>query len=170
MTEGPGYRPDRILRGLTLRRRLGYVAAGLGGTAGAMLLGLLWITEPTRLPARTQFAFTVLILIGVGWAAFAAWALIRRPLFAVDRVAAASLALTFSTLLTAGMVVIALTRANTPALVAAVGLGVALLTVASLMVARARAYRAALLARRRDLEKQLPVRPQPTPTLQQETP
>ena len=72
MTERPGYGPDRILRGLTLRRRLGDVLAGLGGLAGALLIGTLWATEPGELPMRTQVAFAALILIGGAWAAFAA--------------------------------------------------------------------------------------------------
>src|ERR671916_3074746 len=98
MTEQPGYTPDRILRGLSLPRRISYVVAGLCGLLGAAMLAMLWATEPARLPARTQLAFGALILVGLAWAAFAAWALARRPLFAMDRLVAAALAVGFSTL------------------------------------------------------------------------
>src|SRR5688500_1004535 len=107
MTDQPGYPVEHILRGLTLPRRIGYAAAGLGGLAGATMIGTLWATEPTPLPARTQFAFAGLMAIGLAWAAFAAWALARRPLFAVDRVIAATLAVGFSLLTTVGAVGVA---------------------------------------------------------------
>jgi hypothetical protein len=88
------------------------------------------------------------------WAGFAGWALARRPLFAVDRVIAAWLAVTFSALMALGMVTIALTRASTAVVLACGGLGATLTLVASTMLARARAYRRTLLARRHELERQ----------------
>lgn len=154
MTERPGHGPDDIVRGLSLSRRVGYVAAGLGGLTGATLLGTLWATEPEQLPVRTELAFMALILIGITWAVFAAVALIRRPLFALDRMVAAWLAVACSTLATVGIVAIALTRTNLIALVTAGSSGLTLIVVASAMVIRARAYRAALLARRHELEVQ----------------
>lgn len=76
----------------------------------------------------------------------------RRPLFALDRVIAGWLAVTFSALMTLGMVTVALTRASTAGVLAGGGLGVTLTAVASTTLARAYAYRRALLARRQQLE------------------
>jgi hypothetical protein len=152
MTETPGYGPDHLVRGLTLPRRVGYVLAGLGGLSAALLISTLWVTEPAELPARTQAAFAAMILIGVGWVVVAAVALTRGPLFAIDRVVAAGLAVTCSALLMVGMVVIALTRASGTGAVAAGSLGLTMIAVASVMLVRARTYRAALVVRLRELE------------------
>lgn len=154
MTEQPGYGPDDVVRGLSLPRRVGQLVAGLAGLATAGTVGLLWATEPGELPLRTRVAFTAVIGIGVAWAAFAGWALARSPLFALDRVIAAWLAVTFSALTTLGMVTVALTRASTAGALAGGGLGVTLTIVASATLARARAYRRTLLARQHELERQ----------------
>lgn len=154
MTEGPGYGSDQIVRQLGLRRRLGHVAAGLGGLTGATLVGMLWATEPAGLPTRTQFAFAALIVIGLAWAARSALALFRRPLFAIDRLMAAWMALVSSTLMTLGLVVIASARTSVAGLVAAGTLGLALIVAAGAVLVRARAYRATLLAHRHRLELQ----------------
>jgi hypothetical protein len=154
MTERPKYGPDDIVRGLSLPRRVGHLVAGLGGLATAAAVGLLWATEPGELPIQTQIAFTALIGIGLTWAGFAGWALVRRPLFAVDRVIAGWLAVTFSALTTLGMVTVALTRASTAGVLAGGALGVTLTAVANTMLARARAYRRTMLARRHELERQ----------------
>jgi hypothetical protein len=154
MTERPGYGPEHIVRGLSLPRRVGHLVAGLGGLTTAAVVGVLWATEPGELPLRTRIAFALVIGIGMTWAGFAGWALARRPLFAVDRVIAAWLAVTFSALMTLGMVTIALTRASTAVVLACGGLGATLTLVASTMLARARAYRRTLLARRHKLERQ----------------
>jgi hypothetical protein len=153
MTERPGYPPDHILRGLSLPRRVGYVVAGLGGLVGVAMVGMLWATEPTPLPARTQLAFAGLIVVGVAWAAFAGWALARRPLFAIDRLIAAALAVGFSTLTTLGAVAVALARSSTAGVLAGSGLGLTLIAIATTMLVRARAHRAALLAFKRELEE-----------------
>jgi hypothetical protein len=154
MTERPRYGPDHIVRGLSLPRRVGHLVAGLGGLATAATIGLLWATEPGELPLRTRIAFTAVIGIGMTWAGFAGWALARRPLFAIDRLVAAWLAVTFSALMTLAMVTVALTRASTAAVLAGGGLGVTLTVMAGTMLARAHAYRRALLARRHELERQ----------------
>ncbi|WDZ86411.1 hypothetical protein [Micromonospora cathayae] len=154
MTEGPAYGPDDIVRGLSLPRRVGLLVAGLGGLAAAVTIGLLLATEPGGLPLRTRIAFLAMIGIGTAWAGFAGWALARRPLFAVDRVIAAWLAVAFSALMTVGMVTVAVMRAGPAGVLAVGGLGVALTVVASVLLARARAYRSALLARRHELERQ----------------
>jgi len=155
MTEQPGYPADRIVRGLSLPRRIGYVLVGLGGLAGATMIGVLWATEPTPLPARTQLAFAGLIAIGLAWAVFAAWTLARRPLFAIDRVVAATLAVCFSSLTTIAATVVAAARSSLPAVAAAGGVGLTLIAVAAVLLVRARTYRASLLARERELRDSL---------------
>lgn len=152
MIDEPGYTPRQLLRGLSLSRRVGHVLTGLGGLAGAALIGLLWATEPAPLPARTQVAFAVLIAIGLAWAAIGGWALARHPMFAVDRVIAGWLAVTFSTLLAAGMLVLALTRGGGAGALAAAGCGIVGVGVAVTVLVRARTYRRTLLARQRGLE------------------
>jgi len=160
--EQPGYPPDRVLRGLSLPRRVGYVVAGLGGLVGAAVVSMLWATEPAPLPARTQLAFAGLSVVGVTWAAFAAWALARRPLFAIDRVVAAALAVAFSTLTMVGAVAVALARSSTAGVLAGAGLGLALTAIAITMLVRARAHRTVLLARKRELEEpSTPSKPDP---------
>lgn len=157
MSEQPGYTPDELLRGLSLRRRAGYAVAGLAGVAGAALLAILWATEPRALPARTQLAFAALIVVGLTWGVFAGWVLTRHPMFASDRLVAAALAVGFSTLTTAGSVAIAFARGSTAGVFASLGAGLALTAIAAIMLARARTYRTLLLARKRQLE--LPVSP-----------
>jgi hypothetical protein len=154
MTEGPGYDPEQIMRGLGPARRVGILVAGLSGVAGAATIALLWATEPNELPARTQLAFAALIGMGMAWAGVAGWTLARRPLFALDRVIAGWLAVTFTTLTTLSTVMVALTRSSSAGVLACGGLGLVLIVVASIVLIRARAYRAALLARRRELEAQ----------------
>jgi hypothetical protein len=143
---------DPIVRELSLARRVGHAVVGLTGLLGAGLIGLLWATEPAPLPARTQAAFAALALIGLTWAGVAAWALARRPLFALDRVVTAGLALMFSTASTAWATVIAWQRGGRGAVLAVAGIGLALVLGSAALLVRARAYRATLLERRRRLE------------------
>ncbi len=134
---------------LSLRRRLGYLAVLLAGLGGAGLIGSLWATE-RALPARTAATFALLVAVGLGWAAFGAWALTRKtPLYARDRVVAAWMALGAWGVGGAGVAVVAATRGRLPwGLAVLVGaLGVAAVT--GLVVARRR--HAALLGRRREL-------------------
>jgi hypothetical protein len=154
MTDEPGNTPRQLLRGLSLPRRVGHVVAGLGGLAGAAIIAQLWATEPDPLPGRTRAAFAVLIAIGLAWATFGAWALTRHPLFAVDRLIAGWLAVTFSTLLTAGMLLLALTRDGGAGALAAAGFGAVLVVAAVTALVRAGAYRRTLLARERRLHDQ----------------
>lgn len=134
---------------LSVRRRLGYLAVLLGGLGGAGLIGALWATEPA-LAARTAAAFALLVAVGLGWAAFGAWALTRRaPLYARDRVLAAWIALLAWGLGGAGVTAVAATRQRLPwGLPLVVGLlGAA--AVAGVITARRR--HAALLRRRHEL-------------------
>jgi hypothetical protein len=152
MTDQPGYPPEQVLRGLSIGRRIGYAAAGLGGLAGVVLIGMLWATEPAPLPVRTQLAFAALIGAGAAWAGFAGWALVRRPLFAVDRLIAAVLAVTFSTLTAIGAALVAMARSSTAGLLVAAGIGLVMVAAAVGQLRRAQNHRAALLARKRELE------------------
>ncbi|MEV4723144.1 hypothetical protein [Micromonospora humida] len=154
MTERPSYGPDDVMRGLSLPRRVGLLVVGLGGLTAAVTIGLLLATEPGALPLRTRIAFVAMIGVGMAWTGFAGWALARRPLFAVDRVIAARLAVTFSVLMTVGMVTVAVMRAGPVGVLTVGGLGVALTVVAGVLLARARAYRRTLLARWHELERQ----------------
>ncbi|GAA4188686.1 hypothetical protein GCM10022252_24350 [Streptosporangium oxazolinicum] len=140
----------RLSGPLSLRRRIGNVVALLGGLGGALFTGLLWATEPV-LPGRTHLAFGALVALGLTWAGYGAWALTRRtPLFALDRVIAAWLAVAATVLLTAGTAAIAAAR-GTWAGTAGVAVAATLAVLAVAVLLRARADRAALLRRRREL-------------------
>jgi hypothetical protein len=152
MTRQSPLTPNDVLRGLSLGRRVAHTVAGLGGLLGAGLGGLLWATEPTPLPARTQAAFAAMIVVGLTWAGLAVWALAHRPLFAVDRVIAATLALGFSTLSTVWGAVLAWNRAGLVGLVTVGGVGLALALASAALLVRARAYRATLRQRQGRLE------------------
>ena len=152
MIERPGFDEQRMLRAVSLPRRIAVVLTGLGGGTAAVTIATLWATEPIALPVRTQLAFAALILVGVAWATFAVFALTRRPLFAIDRVVAASLAVVFSTLMTLGMVSIAFARDGLRGGGTAAGTGLIVTIAAGVCLRRSLDYRAALLARRRELE------------------
>lgn len=140
----------RLAGPLSLRRRIANVVALLGGLGGALFTGLLWATEPA-LPGRTHLAFGALVALGLGWAGYGAWALTRRtPLFALDRVIAGWLAVAATGLLTAGTAAVAATR-GTWAGTAGVAVAATLAVLAVAVLLRARADRAALLRRRREL-------------------
>jgi len=134
---------------LSLPRRIATIMALLGGAAVAIVVGLLWATEPA-LPARTHLAFGGVVAGGVAWAAYGTWALTRRtPLFARDRVIAAWLALAMTGLLASTVAVVTVARQRaTPV---AVGVVAVLLVAAIVNLVRARARRAALLRRKREL-------------------
>lgn len=134
---------------LSLRRRLATIVALLGGLAMAAVVGLLWATEP-GLPPRTRVAFGAIVVVGLAWAAYGVWALTRRtPLFALDRVIAAWLALGATGLLAVPVLIISILRHRMEP-VAFVTVAV-LLVLATVNLARARARRAALLRRKREL-------------------
>jgi hypothetical protein len=138
---------------LSLRKRVGYVALGLTGLAGAGLIGLLWATEP-GLPPRTRVAFAVLVAIGLGWAAFSGWAVTRRtPMFAQDRVVAGWLGLAAWLLFTAGALVITTLRHKLEPSLVVVMLALGVLAIANLRIVRR--ARSALLRRKEQLS-QLP--------------
>jgi hypothetical protein len=135
---------DRLSPRLSPRRRLAAVVAALGGLATATISGLLLATEPD-LPVRTRIAFALIVLCGLSWTGYGAWALTRTPLFALDRVVAGWLALVVTALV--GAVTVA--RLGTEP--AAIGVAAVLLAAAAANLVRARSYRSALLRRKREL-------------------
>lgn len=134
---------------LSLRRRVATVVALLGGLAVAAVAALLWVTEPD-LPARTEVAFGGMVVGGLAWATYGVWVLSRRtPLFALDRVIAAWLALAVTALFSVPVALVTTMRDRAEP----VGFVViaALLAVTTVNLVRARAHRAALLRRKREL-------------------
>ena len=137
----------RLAGELALPSRLGHTLLLLAGLGAAGVTGALLLTEPA-LPARTRLAFAVMVVVGLAWAALAAWVLARRRvLLATHRVVAARLAIAVTTLFTAGAA--ALGASGAPGGWAAAGVGVAMLGAALLLHRQAR-RRVAALARRRD--------------------
>ena len=140
--EEPTLPAETVLKRLTPKPR--YAALGLAGLAVAVLVGTPWATDPA-LPVRTHVAFGGIVAMGLGWAAFAAWALTRAPLFARDRVVAATLALGFSGVTAVGLAVTAKATG--------VAVGLVLVAAAGLLLVNARRARADLLRRKEELEK-----------------
>lgn len=122
--------------------RLRYVVLLLGaGTVGA-LVASLWATEPHPLPGATRVAFAVIIAVAVCCGALAGWVLRhRRPLYAKDRVLTGWLAVTATSVMTAGTVSIGLARGHATATVVAGVLGTVLIAVASGVLVSARRRR-----------------------------
>ncbi|MEO3753099.1 transmembrane transport protein [Streptomyces sp. B6B3] len=139
---------------ISLRSRMRHVAVGLAGGCGAVLIALLWATEPGPLPARTHAAFAGLVAVGLAWAALAAWVLTRRrPLYGHDRVLGASVAVAATAATAVGAVALAAAR-GTPAMTLGTALaGTALVTVAVLLLTRARARRRELVRLREALRE-----------------
>jgi hypothetical protein len=142
VNDEPGYTPDQVIR--RVPRTL--LAAGIAGLAGATALVTLWATEPERLPTRTAAAFAGLIVIGLSWAVLAGWTLVKRPLFAAERVAAGRLAVVFTT---ASTLVTAMIGGPLAA-----GPGLLLIIAAVIVLVRARAYRDRLRSQVAALERQ----------------
>jgi hypothetical protein len=140
---------ERLAGRLSLGRRIATIAAMLGGLGMAIVVGLLWATEP-GLPPRTQVAFGAIVGVGLAWAGYGVWVLTRRlPLFALDRVVAAWMALAACGLTTVPIVLVAISRQRMEAV--ALTTVAVLLALATVNLVRARAHRAALLRRRREL-------------------
>jgi len=139
---------------LSMKARVGYVFLLLAATTMVVIVVSLWVTE-AHLPARTQLAFGAMTGIGASWVALAAWVLgSRRPLYAVDRVIAGRLAVTFTTVFIVGALM-GLLGGGGSAAAAAVGMGVVMLGAAIAALRSARRRFAALSARRLELERAL---------------
>ncbi|MET9878279.1 transmembrane transport protein [Actinacidiphila glaucinigra] len=131
---------------VSLRSRMRYVAVGLAGGCAAVLIAVLWATEPQALPVRTRAVFAGLIAVGLAWAAVAAWALAkRRPLYVQDQVVGAGLALVVSAVTGVVGTVLAAARGTTTAALTAALVGTVLTAIAGLLLARARSRRRDLL-------------------------
>ncbi|MFV0132003.1 transmembrane transport protein [Streptomyces sp. HMX87] len=131
---------------VSLRSRMRYVAVGLAGGCAAVLISVLWATEPEPLPPRTRAAFAGLIAIGLAWAVFAGWVLRRRrPLFARDRVLGARLALAATTVTGVSATALAAARGTVAEALATALLGVVLIAAAAGLLVRAQSRRRALL-------------------------
>ncbi|MGK6355366.1 hypothetical protein ACMGDH_09060 [Sphingomonas sp. DT-207] len=136
---------------LSPRSRITHGALLAAALAMTVILTALLLTEPD-LPLRTRIALTVLATIGAVWTGYAAWVFTqRRVLFARQRVIAGWLAVIFTSVFAAGAFAIWITT-NAPAGLAAGGLGLALVAVSAMLLARARARLVALTDRRRELE------------------
>jgi hypothetical protein len=141
-------------RGLSTRARYGHVLLLLAALAMSIVVAALLLTEPS-LPARTQAAFAVILLLALGWVAYAVWVLGHRwTLLAGHRVVAGVMAVTFSAVFTAAAAVAAVIT-TLPAAWAAAASGAALVAVAAALLIRAIRHRRRLEARRAELEREL---------------
>ncbi|WP_283136220.1 hypothetical protein [Rhizohabitans arisaemae] len=155
MNDDPRLSADELIRRLrgTLSpwRRLRGAVALVAGLTGAAFIGLLWATEPGPLPGRLHLAFGMFTVVCLTWAGYGAWAVTRgAPLYAMDRVIAAWLALTASTATTALLTVIALRRDS--GLTATLTVGIAFIAASAASLVRAHTRRTALLRRIRELQ------------------
>ena len=136
---------------LSLKARLAHVALLLASLAMAAVIASLWLTEPL-LPMRTQIAFGVMALIGLGWSAFAIWVLrARRPLYARDSVIAGRMAVTFTSVFVGAAIAMVVT--GNAAAIGMLALGVVMLAAAVRILSDARRRFATLNARRAELER-----------------
>jgi hypothetical protein len=140
---------------LALPSRLRHTLLLVLGLGGAAATGALLATE-VGLPPRTRVTLALLCGIGLSWAAFAAWVLARRRvLMAEQRVVAARMAITFTSLFSAGAFGLGVWGGVGRPGYAAAGLGLLMLGAAVALYVRARRRVAALSRRRAALEREL---------------
>lgn len=145
----------RLAADLALPSRLGYTALLLAGLAAATVAAALLLTEE-GLPTRTRFAFGVIALAGVGWAAFSLWVLARRRvLFALHRVIATRMAVAFTTVFTLGALLAGFENGWAAGALSASAVGTVMLGAALVLHARARRQVRDLMRRRDELERRL---------------
>ena len=141
-------------RELSLRSRLSYVGLLLASAAMTTVITSLWLTEPA-LPTRTAVAFAVMTLIGLSWMVFSGWVLTRRrPLFGRDGLIAGRMAVIFTSVLVAGTLAVGYSSGGV-APYAAFAMGLVLLALAMVALARARRNVALLTKRREALEREI---------------
>jgi hypothetical protein len=134
--------------------RAGYTVLLLVTLFGAIGSAELLYSE-ADLPARTQAAFGVLIVINLSWAALAGWVLTRRKvLLGRHRIMAARLAIVFSSVFVLGTLLLAMSDQIRFGYGAA-ALGSAMVLAAFVLHQRARRDVARLQARREALERAL---------------
>jgi hypothetical protein len=143
---------------LSLRARVGYVTLLLVSLLMAIMMGSLWLTEPS-LPLRAHIAFGLIVVIALSWVALSVRVLAsRRVLFAAHRIVAAWMSVVFSSVFVLGMIAIRLADSrgfDAAAASLAAACGGVMLTVAVVLLFRARHQYAQLLERRRTLEARL---------------
>ena len=138
---------------LSVRSRVGHVALLLVAMIMTVVIGSLWLTEPS-LPLRTRLAFAVLVTIGMLWTAYAVWVLgNRQVLFARHRIIAGWMAVSFTGIFLLGAFAAAL-QTGASAAYAASATGIAMLTGAIVILMRAQRAVAKLSARRAALERE----------------
>lgn len=156
MTDEPRVSADEMIGRLSPSmspwRRLRGAVPLVAGLAGTVFVGSLWATEPGPLPGRTQLAFALFTVFCLAWAGYGGWVVTRRaPLYALEQVIAAWLAVTASVVTTAVVATIAVQRGSgLPGVVAG---GAAFVVVSVVLAVRAHARRAALLRRKRELTR-----------------
>jgi hypothetical protein len=80
-----------------LGRNARYVLIATAGLAGFVVAGSLALTEPASTPTAVRGLLGMFALFGLGWAAFAVWALARRRGgFASERLVASRIAMGFT--------------------------------------------------------------------------
>ena len=130
------------------------IAHGLllaASAAMTVVIVSLALTEP-NLQLRTIVAFAVLAAIGAGWIGYALWVLTqRRVLYARQRVVAGWMAVTFTSVFTAGAFALGVV-ADLPAGMMSGTLGLVLVTASAMLLTRARQRLSALTARLQQLE------------------
>lgn len=137
---------------LSRRDRLRYLAVLVASLAVTAVVATLWATEPD-LPVRTHVAFAAIVAIGTGWVVVTSYILTRRrPLFALDRVLAATVAVVAAATVGTGTAVLSAVRGGWPAALVTGLVALALTATALVLLRRARARRRHLLARRAELE------------------
>lgn len=145
---------QRIAAELSLGSRLGYILLLLVAIPVAGVILALLLTEPA-LPLRTRVSFVVLVVIGVSWAAFAAWVLSRRRvLLGHHRILAGRMAVAFSLVFLAGALIVSAIRPF-DASRAAVGVAVAMVIAAAALLVRAHVIARRLTRRRDEIEREL---------------
>src|SRR5919112_5284452 len=108
------------------------------------------------LPARTQIAFAVMILIGLSWGGFALWVLTRRHvLLAGHRVIATRMASGFTAVFVLGSLALMRSGSLARPAIAAAGLGVVMLGTALYLHVRAQRDFERLTESRRALAREV---------------
>lgn len=149
-------------RELSVKARAGHVALLLAGLCMSIITASLWLTE-LQLPLRTAIAFAAMTVIGLCWAAYAAWTLTRRqPLLAFHRVVATRMAFTFCSAATAGSLYLALVEERAAAWPASIAFATMTL-LAAILLAQARRRYHQLHAHKEQLEQRLGQKDNPPP-------
>lgn len=139
---------------LSRNERYGHLVLMLFSLLFAAGLAFLLATEP-NLPLRARSPFSVMVTIGLAWAAFAIGVLFRRrPLLANREIVAGRMSVAFSVLFTAGAMYAGRTIGAT-VMTPAAWMGLALTTIALALLVRAHVRRKALLTLRARLEAEI---------------